>query len=101
MRRYQVSRQSIHSWRRLLGFSTDQRNKHWYSPKEVIALDHYFVACHVLWGLRMNKQDYEREVLDKGIDLDQYLQACPKQHCTYDQYLEKRNQTWLKFLCAN
>ncbi|MBW4628966.1 MAG: hypothetical protein KME49_26515 [Brasilonema octagenarum HA4186-MV1] len=102
-RRYRVTRQAIFHWRRFLGFPTET-NKHYYSPEEVQALDYYYAGAHIPhkgkhWGLQMGRSEYERLILNKGIDFDEYLQITYS--IDYQQFLENKHRQWQENLFGN
>lgn len=105
MSRYKVSRQTIHTWRRFLGFKT-KGSKHFYDPQEILELDYFFAAAFVPkgrkrshWGLCMGRRQYEQKVLDKGISFDQYLRE--NYGIDFKEFIKRKELQWQEKLFGN
>lgn len=103
--RYSVSRNAIYEWRKFLGYKTDERHQHYYSPQEIQELDYYFAACYVPkhgkvhWGLRMGRIKYGQLILDAGLTFPEFLEN--NYQISYEQFLEIRQKQWRKELFGN
>lgn len=104
LRRYCVTRESIFRWRRYLGLLT-RSSRHFYTPEEILELDYYFAAAYIPkkkvehWGMRMGRHAYARDILDAGIDFNEYLQIHRKKD--YQQFLEETEKLWQRPLFGN
>ncbi|MBD2531920.1 hypothetical protein H6G97_20955 [Nostoc flagelliforme FACHB-838] len=103
--RYGVSRNAIYEWRKFLGYRTDERHQHYYSPQEIQELDYYFAGCYVPkhgkvhWGLRMGRTKYGELILDAGLRFPDFLEI--NYQISYEHFLELRQNKWRKKLFGN